>query len=200
MVRKQAAGVGVPAAATPESLVAKNAKGGVLVTKEEIKAAFEFFDVDGRGVITSSALRRRLGAFKTGMTAKQCKFLMNNKSEMTIEDLEELLLENEVTDFDPVKEAFRAYDPDGTGFVDTNVLRAVFQKLGFGEISQGDLEILVDAADMDGDGKISLDDFRKMMQEAKPPPQTDTATELECEAEQEEGAGDEVPQMTSEAG
>lgn len=32
---------------------------------------------------------------------------MNNKTEMTMDDLREVLLENEVTNFDPVAEAFK---------------------------------------------------------------------------------------------
>lgn len=32
---------------------------------------------------------------------------MNNKAEMTIDDLREVLLGNEVTNFDPVAEAFK---------------------------------------------------------------------------------------------
>ena len=46
---------------------------------------------------------------------------MNNKPELTLNDLKELLLDNEVTNFDPVAEAFKVYDPDSTGFVDTKV-------------------------------------------------------------------------------
>lgn len=43
------------------------------------------------------------------MTPKEYKFLMNNRKELTIEDLNELLADNEVndTDFDPVAEAFK---------------------------------------------------------------------------------------------
>lgn len=44
--------------------------------------------------------------------------------------LRELLKDNEITNFDPLAEAFKAYDPQGTGFVDTDVLRNVFQNLG----------------------------------------------------------------------
>lgn len=33
--------------------------------------------------------------------------LMNNKADMTIDDLREVLLENELTNFDPVAEAFK---------------------------------------------------------------------------------------------
>ena len=38
--------------------------------------------------------------------------------------------DNEITNFDPLAEAFKAYDPQGTGYVDTDVLRNVFQNLG----------------------------------------------------------------------
>ena len=82
---------------------------------------------------------------------------------MTLDDLKELLLENEVKNFDPVAEAFKVYDPDATGYVDSNVLRSIFENLGFGEITDDDLTILTETGDVDGDGKISLMDFRKML-------------------------------------
>lgn len=50
--------------------VPQNAKGGVLVREEEIKAAFEFFDVEGKGAINASTLRKRLGAFHRNMSAR----------------------------------------------------------------------------------------------------------------------------------
>jgi calmodulin len=78
-------------------------------------------------------------------------------SEMTLDDLRELLMENEVTNFDPVAEAFKAYDPEGTGYVDLEVLRSIFANLGFGDITNEDLGILVEAADVDGDGKVCTD-------------------------------------------
>lgn len=37
---------------------------------------------------------------------------MNNKAEMTMDDLREVLLENEVTSFDPVAEAFKVHLPE----------------------------------------------------------------------------------------
>merc|ERR1711988_1291071 len=65
--------------------------------------------------------------------------------------------------FDPVAEAFKVYDPEGSGYVDTEVLRVIFESLGFGEITDDDLAILVETGDVDGDGKISLSDFRHML-------------------------------------
>ena len=41
--------------------------------------------------------------------------------------------------------------------------------MGYGEITDDDLTVLVEAADADGDGKISLEDFRGMMRFAEKP-------------------------------
>ena len=66
-----------------------------------------------------------------------------------------------------MKEAFKVYDPQGTGFVDHETLRSIFENLGYGEITDEDLAVLVETADADGDGKISLDDFRGMLSMSK---------------------------------
>jgi calmodulin len=149
--------------ASVDDFYPRNDKGGILVTDEELKAAFDFFDVQGTGKITLPNLKSRLGAFYKNMPMKEYKFLMNNESEMSLDDLKDLLKDNEITNFDPLAEAFKAYDPKGTGFVDAAVLRQVFEALGFGEITAEDMEILIETGDVDGDGKISLDDFRKMV-------------------------------------
>ncbi|ETV91751.1 hypothetical protein, variant 2 [Aphanomyces invadans] len=97
--------------------VLRNAKGGVLVTKEQIRAAFDFFDVERKGVVTMENLKSRLGIFYKDMSTRDYRVLLNNESELTEQTLCDLLLENDIADYDPVAEAFRAYDPDGTGYV-----------------------------------------------------------------------------------
>ena len=79
------------------------------VSQEEIKSAFAFLDVDKSGLVSLANLKKRLGIFFPDMTPKEFKFLMNNRKELTIEDLGELLAENEISDadFDPVAEAFK---------------------------------------------------------------------------------------------
>ena len=52
------------------------------------------------------------------------------------------------------------YDPHDTGYVDLEVLRSIFSNLGFGEVTAEDVTVLIETADVDGDGKISLFDFR----------------------------------------
>ena len=52
----------------------------------------------------------------------------------------------------------------GTGFVDPETLRTIFGSLGYGTISDDDLRVLVETADTDRDGQISLEDFRAMLE------------------------------------
>ncbi|CEL99346.1 unnamed protein product [Vitrella brassicaformis CCMP3155] len=141
----------------------RNEKGGVLITKEELKVAWDFFDTKGQGKLTAAELRRRLAVFYKNISLKEVKFLMNNQSEIGFDELYDLLKDNQLTNFDPVREAFKVYDPQETGFVDLAVVKQCFQQLGYGDLSAEDMRILIQTADADGDGKIGLDDFRLMV-------------------------------------
>ena len=89
------------------SKVRLNENGGVLVTKEELVSAFSMLDSEKYGFVTLNTLKKRLGVFFPEMSSKEYRFLMNNRKEMSLEDLEELLLDNEIGNFDPVAEAFK---------------------------------------------------------------------------------------------
>ncbi|KPI86440.1 hypothetical protein ABL78_4471 [Leptomonas seymouri] len=65
--------------------------------------------------------------------------------------------------FDAVSEAFRVYDPRNTHYVEKEVLSRIMAQIGFGELNEEDLALLVGTADFDGDGHISLDDFRRLV-------------------------------------
>jgi len=145
------------------SHVPRNEKGGVLVTPEELKVAFEMLDTEKMGAVTLTALRKRLGFFFPDMTPKEYRFLMNNRKEITLSDLEEMLVDNEITNFDPVAEAFKLYDPDDEGAIPGSRLKEVFSAYGFGDMTPEEYSVLLRTADADGDGKISLADFRAML-------------------------------------
>lgn len=55
-------------------------------------------------------------------------FLLNK--ELTIEDLKELLIDNELTSFDPTVDAFRVFDPDGKGEINEDKLKQAFSSFG----------------------------------------------------------------------
>ena len=123
---------------------------------------------------------------------KEYKTLINEPN-FTKDTLKKLRANKELGQFDPVKEAFKVYDPHGapratgwlhphpaahpaerppaagTGYVDNETLRRIFEDLGYGEITDEDLEVLVETADMDKDGRISVEDFRTMMGGSRKP-------------------------------
>jgi hypothetical protein len=80
---------------------------GVLLTDAEIDAAFEFFDVKGARELNAQDLRDRLGMFVPGLTMRECKLLVSSDGAFTKDKLRELLIDNELTEFDPIREAFK---------------------------------------------------------------------------------------------
>lgn len=146
-------------------------KGPIRVDADELNAAFAFFDTAGKGRLTPKDLYQKLSAFYPGVSAKEVKALITEPV-FTKEVLRKLMEGNQLAGFDPVRHSFAAFDPDNTGFVDPATLRAIFERLGYGEITDDDMAILVETADVDGDGRISLEDFRAML---KVPPRATTA-------------------------
>ena len=145
---------------TPEELDMA-ALGILQIDEEELSAAFDFFDVDRTGKITQANLKERLGAFYKNLPQKEIKLLLGDGA-FTKESLRNLLQHNDLGAHNPTKEALKAYDPNGTGFVDTDMLRTIFSSLGYGEITDDDVAVLIETADTDRDGRISLEDFCAM--------------------------------------
>lgn len=131
--------------------------------EKDIETLFNFIDDKNYGRITQSDLKKKISLFAKEMTSKDYKFLMAGKNEITLRELHDILKYNELEDFDPIAEAFSFFDPQNTGFVDLERLKEIFSLLGYEELSYGDLQILVECADADLDGKISLEDFRRLI-------------------------------------
>jgi len=144
------------------SQVPTNAKGGIQISEQEIEEAFRFFDGDGSGKLTIDDLTSRLSLLSENITAKEVQVMLNGKEGLTLTDVKDIMKENEMKTVDPWVEVFEALDPDGNGYVDTECVRQKFLDLGFG-MKDEEIDILVSCADCDKDGKISLDDFRKML-------------------------------------
>ena len=107
-----------------------------------LQMAFEFLDTDKTGKLSIANLKKRIGVFFPNMTAKEYRFLMNNKKDISLNDLIELLVDNEITNFDPVAEAFKAYDPLGEGKIHPGRLRDVFESFGGSHLTDDELEIV----------------------------------------------------------
>jgi len=145
-----------------EAIFAAAGSGALPINDDELSAAFDFLDVDGSGRLTGAGIKHRLGAFFSNLPQKEIKLLLG-EGPFTKDSLRKLLATNDLGTYDPVREAFRAYDPNGTGFADPEMLRSIFETLGYGPINEEDIKVLIETADADRDGKIGLEDFRKMM-------------------------------------
>ncbi|KAF4743515.1 hypothetical protein FOZ62_026533, partial [Perkinsus olseni] len=55
------------------------------------------------------------------------------------------------------------YDPQNTGYVNMDTVKEFFGSAGYGALSDDDTKAILQAADADGDGKLGLEDFRKLI-------------------------------------
>ena len=63
---------------------------------------------------------------------------------------------------DILRESFKVFDRDGSGFIGVAELDRVFKLLGQ-DFKDYEIEAMVKAADADGDGLVGYDDFMTMM-------------------------------------
>ena len=135
----------------------------------EFKAAFELFDKDRNGHITSKELgtvMRGLGQNPTEEELKQIIREVDLDGNGTIDFKEFLCLmvkKMKDTDTDEeLLEAFKVFDRDGNGFITSHELRHIMNNLGEG-LTPEEIEEMIKEADLDNDGQIDYEEFVKMM-------------------------------------
>ena len=135
----------------------------------EFKAAFELFDKDRNGKITSKELgtvMRGLGQNPTEEELKQMIREVDLDGNGTIDFKEFLCLmvkKMKDTDTDEeLLEAFKVFDRDGNGFITSHELRNIMNSLGE-NLSPEEIEEMIKEADLDNDGQIDYEEFVKMM-------------------------------------
>merc|ERR1719423_265067 len=73
-----------------------------------------------------------------------------------------LIEEDEESLKEELKEAFRIYDKEGNGYITTQVLKEIDNRL-----SAEDIEGIVDEVDEDGSGTLDFDEFMEMMSDKR---------------------------------
>lgn len=128
--------------------VTRNSKGGILVSDEDLKAAFDFFDVKGSGKITGHDIRDKMQALTKKLTKKEIKTILDTKESITMQEIKEIVKDNELS-IDPYTEAFSVLDPTGKGFISEERLKKIFLNLGYGDLSEEELQLLISTGDAD---------------------------------------------------
>lgn len=77
-----------------------------------------------------------------------------------------ILMKSRIGERDPERElrdAFAVFDTDGSGSIDRNELMKLMKKLGQA-LTDGELDAMMDEVDANGDGVISFEEFKQLMQ------------------------------------
>ena len=136
---------------------------------EEIKEAFDLFDTDGSGAIDPKELKaamQSLGFEAKNQTIFQMISDLDKNKSGTI-DFEEFLdmMTARMSDKDTredIAKVFRLFDDDKTGTITLRNLRRVARELGE-TMTDEELQEMIDRADSNGDGAVTLDDFFNIM-------------------------------------
>ena len=136
---------------------------------EEIKEAFDLFDTDGSGSIDPKELRaamQSLGFEAKNQTIYQMITDLDKNKSGNI-DFEEFLdmMTARMSDKDTredINKVFRLFDDDTSGSITIRNLRRVARELGE-TMTDEELQEMIERADSNGDGAVSMDDFYSIM-------------------------------------
>eukprot|EP01067_Filipodium_phascolosomae_P009464 Filipodium_phascolosomae@DN8475_c0_g1_i1.p1 len=137
--------------------------------KQEIKEAFDLFDTDGSGSIDAKELKvamRALGFEPKKEEVRKMIQDIDKDGSGTINFNEFLeMMTHKMSERDPREEilkAFRLFDDDETGKITFKNLKRVAKELGE-NMTDEELQEMIDEADRDGDGEVNEEDFLRIM-------------------------------------
>merc|ERR1712038_829749 len=135
----------------------------------ELKEAFDEFDKDGSGSISSAELLHVMRALGENPTEDDVLNLMleadlDGSGTIEFPEFLELMKQKfgEMDIEDDMRDAFNMFDRDKDGFVDIKELIKVASTMGF-SLDIEDLRICLNEVDEDGDGKLNYQEFSKML-------------------------------------
>merc|ERR1712072_526409 len=137
--------------------------------KQEIREAFDLFDTDGSGTIDAKELKVAMRALGFEPKKEEIKKMISDidKDDSGTIDFNEFLemmtaKMGEKDSKEEILKAFRLFDDDETGFIPLKNLRRVAKEIGE-NMTDEELQEMIDEADRDGDGQVSEEEFLRMM-------------------------------------
>lgn len=139
--------------------------------KQEIKEAFDLFDTDKTGTIDYHELKVAMRALGFDVKKQEVMGLMREYDRDGAGQIEYIdfleIMTTKIADRDPVDEilkAFKLFDEDSTGRISLRNLRRVARELGE-NLSDDELQAMIDEFDKDNDGEIDEKDFLGIMKQ-----------------------------------
>lgn len=137
--------------------------------KADIKEAFDLFDPDGTGKIATRELKVAIRALGFEPTREEIRKLIANVDpeglgKLSFDEFLDLMSVKmgEKDSKDEVLKAFKLFDDDNTGKITFKNLKRVAKELGE-NLTDEELQEMIEEADRDGDGEISQEEFLRVM-------------------------------------
>ncbi len=136
---------------------------------EEIKEAFDIFDTDRSGAISVSELLKAMSTLgfdskNPAIYAMIADLDEDGSGEIEFDEFLDMMtarISNKNTKED-LSRVFKLFDEDRTSEISVENLRKVARELGE-EISDEELKEIILRADLDGDGKLTFEDFYQVI-------------------------------------
>jgi len=135
----------------------------------EFKQAFEEFDKDGSGTISTKELLPVMRSMGQNPTEDEVlnlviEYDVNGDGTIDFDEFMEMMKKQaeHQDNSAELKEAFKIFDRDGNGYIDAGELKKVVTQYG-ARLTIEEAEELLREADLDGDGKLNYSEFVQMM-------------------------------------
>ncbi|KAF8937130.1 calmodulin 1 [Dissophora ornata] len=133
----------------------------------EIKEAFALFDPTNSGVIQPKAFSDFLALLNNAELTNTVKL---PTQPLDFKAFSALLAKNHhgaETSEEAYGILFKTINKDGSGNISAAELRAALQHFGDNSLSEADVDEIVHEADVSGDGRVTLEEFLKIMQKSE---------------------------------
>ncbi|XP_034969111.1 uncharacterized protein LOC118084009 [Zootoca vivipara] len=137
--------------------------------KQEVREAFDLFDTDGSGTIDVKELKVAMRALGFEPKKEEVRKMVADigKEGSGVIEFEDFLtmMTQKMSEKDTKEEilkAFRLFDDDGTGKISFKNLKRVSKELGE-NLTDEELQEMIDEADRNGDGEIDEEEFLRIM-------------------------------------
>jgi len=142
---------------------------------KEFKEVFALFDKNSDGTISTSELGGILRGLNQEFNEKQLQAMIrkvdvNGDGEIDFDEFVLMMDSRSNTAnvvVDELEEAFKVFDKNGDGHITAEELSSIMRSLGQ-EIDRETIDLMIKSVDTDGDGTISIKEFRKMMSDGPP--------------------------------
>ncbi|KAH0573187.1 Centrin [Spironucleus salmonicida] len=137
--------------------------------KHEIREAFDLFDADGSGRIDVKELKVAMRALGFEPKRDELKRMISEvdssgNGTLDLNDFFRIMTAKmgERDSREEILKAFRLFDEDDTGKISFKNLKRVAKELGE-NLSDEEIQEMIDEADRDGDGEINEEEFLRIM-------------------------------------